>query len=89
MLSTSDKKIIKAKNSAVLDLQDEHLCSQKDDLKYVVTNLKIRDLRFHPSVYEKVNGSEIKRAALKTNGSHPVLIQANGDDFGIIQILLN
>ena len=29
-----------------------------------------RDLPFHPSIFEKNNGSEVKRAAMKTNGSH-------------------
>ena len=71
MLSTSDKSNIKGKNWTILDLlQEKHPCGQKVDLKYVVNDLKNRDLPFHSSIFEKINGSEVKRAAMKTNGSH-------------------
>ena len=52
--STSDKLTIKGKNCIVLDLLQEKLpCSQKADIKYVVADLKNRDLPFHPSIFEK------------------------------------
>ena len=71
VLSTSDKVTIKGKNCTVLDLlQEKHPCSQIADLKNVVTDLKNRDLPFHPSSLDKINGSEIKRTTMKTNGSH-------------------
>ena len=64
VLSTSDKVTIRVKNCTVLDfLQEKHPCRQKVDLKYVITDLKSRDLPFHASIFEKINGSEIKRAA--------------------------
>ena len=50
----SDKVTIKGNNCTVIDLlQEKHPCSQKADLKYVVTDLKNRDLPFHPSIFEK------------------------------------
>ena len=71
VLSTSDKVSIKRKNCTVLDLlQEKHPCSQKAALKYIVTDLENRRLPFHPSIFEKINSSEIKRAAMKTIGSH-------------------
>ena len=71
VLSTSNKVTIKGKKRTVLDLlQEKHPCSQKAAPKYVVTDLRNWDLPFHPSIFEKINGSEIKRAAMKINGSH-------------------
>ena len=59
VLSTSDKATIERKNCTVLDfLQEKQPCSQKDNLKYVVTDLKHRDLPFHPSTFEKNNDTE-------------------------------
>ena len=52
VLSTSNKVTIKGKNCTVLDLlQEKHPCSQKVDRKYVVTDLKNRDLPFHTSFF--------------------------------------
>ena len=71
VLSISGKVTVKRKNCTVLDLlQEKHPFSQKSNLKYVITDLKIGDLSFHPTIFEKISGSEIKRAAMKTNGSH-------------------
>ena len=54
VLSTSNKVTIERKNCTVLDfLQEKKPCSQKDNLKYVVTELKHRDLPFHPSFLKK------------------------------------
>ena len=63
--------------------QKKHAFSQKADPLYVVTNLKNWDLPFHPYVFEKNNGCEIKRVEMKTNGSHGplVLVQENGKNF--------
>ena len=59
------------KSCAVLDLlQEKHQCIQKADLKYVVRDLKNWHLQFNPSIFVKFRGSETKRAAMKTNGSH-------------------
>ena len=71
VLSTSHRVTIKGKNCTVLDpLQEKHPCSQKADLKYLVNHLKNQDLPFHPSIFEKINDSETKLAAMKTNRSH-------------------
>ena len=59
-LSTSDSVTTNGKNFTVLDLQKKHPCNQKADLKYVVTDLKYGDLQFHPSIFGKINGAEIK-----------------------------
>ena len=64
VLSTYDKL------STSRSSKKNYLCSQRVDPKYVVTNLKNCDLPFHPSIFEKINGCEIKRGTMKTNGSH-------------------
>ena len=65
------KWLSKEKNCTILDLLQEKLpCCQTADLKYVVSVQKNWHLPFHLSLFENINGSEIKRAAMKTNGSH-------------------
>ena len=48
-------RLSKEKNCTVHNLlQEKHPCSQKSDLKYVVTDLRNQDLPFHP-IFEKIN----------------------------------
>ena len=69
VLSKFDKVTIKGKNWTVLDLlQEKHPCSRKD-LKIIGIRSKKSGFAVPSSYFLKIIGSEIRRAAMETNGS--------------------
>ena len=58
-------------HKSVLDiLKEKHPAAENLNSSYVINQSEFQTLAYHPAIFEKINASEIRRAAMKTHGSH-------------------
>ena len=71
VLSVNQKITVKGKTKSVLEiLQEKHPKSKPLNPDLIVPDNPPNSLPFHPAIFDRLNAAALRRAAMKTNGSH-------------------
>ena len=80
VLSVNQKITVKGKTKYVLEiLQEKHPKSKPLNPDITVPDNPPNSLPFHPAIFDRLNAAALRRAPMKTNGSHgPSGLDAQG-----------